>query len=35
LLAYIKSQSSASWWIDHRDMTLEKLAIHAASEMRE
>ena len=34
LLAYIKSQSSASWWIEHRDMTLENLATSAAAEMR-
>jgi hypothetical protein len=35
LLAYIKSQSAASWWIDRRGMTLEKLAVRVAGEMRE
>jgi hypothetical protein len=34
LLNYIKSQSAASWWIEHRDMTLEKLAVRVAAEIQ-
>jgi hypothetical protein len=35
LLNYIKSQSAASWWIERRNITLEKLAVRVADEMRE